>query len=65
MASNNPRIPSNAKVSRNKELNLFLVVQAAQYGLYKWCRIFGVMTKAKREEKENKLFREYVEALRI
>jgi hypothetical protein len=47
MASDNP---SNVEVPREKEFDLFRLGQATQYGRYKWCKIFGVMTKARRRE---------------
>ena len=62
MASDNP---GNTEVPREKEFNLFRVGHAAQYGLYKWCKIFGVMTKARRREGEHTPSApKYVEALR-
>jgi hypothetical protein len=45
MASYNP---SNMEVQRDSEFNLFRVGTEAQYGLFKWCKIFGVMTKGKK-----------------
>ena len=44
MASDNP---SNDQVEPDKEFTLRNVGREARYGLFKWCKVFGIMTTAR------------------
>jgi hypothetical protein len=63
MASDNP---SNDQVQPDKEFTLRDVGTEALYGLFKWCKVFGIMTVARTHS--NKGFvpsaPKYVEAIR-